>query len=68
MWLIVGWTKTAITLTECQKNQATGPWYMMLPPIMLKTWTLFVRGVQDNDMSIAKATRHQSLNFCSTTV
>ena len=28
--------------------------------------TVLVRGVQDNDMSIAKVTRHQSLNFCST--
>ena len=25
--------------------------------------TVFVRGVRDNDMSIAKVTRHQSLNF-----
>ena len=29
---------------------------------------VFVRGVQDNDMSIAKVTRQQILNFCSTTV
>ena len=29
--------------------------------------TVFVRGVQDNDMSIAKVTRYQILNFCSTT-
>ena len=30
--------------------------------------TVFARGVQDNDMSIAKVTRHQSLNFCSASV
>ena len=30
--------------------------------------TAFVRGVQDNDMSIAKVTRHQSLSFCLTSV
>ena len=30
--------------------------------------TVSVRGVQDNDMSIAKVTMHQSLNFCSTSV
>ena len=30
--------------------------------------TDFVREVQDNDMSIAKVTRRQSLNFCSINV
>ena len=30
--------------------------------------TVFIRRVQDNDMSIAKVTKHQSLNFCSTSV
>ena len=29
---------------------------------------VFVRGVQDNDMSIVKVTRQQILNFYSTTV